>query len=175
MIKEMLDVVFNRNKIKIENELLNISREVKFIELIEEIGSVSQLTSVWKLAKARTYIGSEIEMTFKIRNIEGESIYIELVSKYEIDPIFYDSEEKDYHSVFLFYYGKRIEKQLLAYSKEDLVILKAKFQSVFYLSRLLLQFELISIEKNISNSENDRIGNKELPITTVLLKVEECF
>ena len=102
MIREILDFVFNRNKIKIENTFLNNSREVKFIELIEEIGSVSQLTSAWKLAKAKTYIGSEIELAFKIRNIEGESIYIELVSKYEIDPVFYDSEEKDYHSVFLF-------------------------------------------------------------------------
>lgn len=158
-----------------ENNLRNNRREVSFIELIEEIGSVSRLTSAWKLAKAKTYIGSETEMTYKIIDIVGESIYIELFSKYIIDPIFYDSEEYDYQSVFLFYYGKQVEKQLVGYSKGDLVILKAKFQSVFYLSRLLLQFELISFVKCISSIESERIEIKELPKTPVLLKVEECF
>jgi len=157
MINGILDFVFNRNKINIGNNLLNVRRVVKFIELIEEIGSVSRSTSAWKLAKARTYIGSEIEMTYKIINIEGKSIYLELFSKYEIDTIFYDSEEKDHHSVFLFYCGKQVEKQLLAYSKGDLVIFKAKFQSVFYLVRLVLQFEILSVTKLNSSSGLNKI------------------
>jgi len=175
MIREILNFIFNRKRYNNKNNLLNNCHEVKFIELIEEIGSVSKLTSAWKLAKAKTYIESEIEMTFKIRNIEGESIYIELFNKYEIDSIFYDSEEKDHHSVFLFYCGKQVEKQLLAYSIGDLVILKARFQSVFYLSRLLLQFEFISIVKYISSSESDRIENTDFPKSTVFLKVKECI
>lgn len=172
MISEILDLVFNRNKIKIENNLFNSRHKVKFIELIEEIGSVSQLTSAWKLAKARTYIGSETEMTYKIINIEGESIYIELISKYEIDTIFYDSEEKDYQSVFLFYCGKQVEKQLVGYSKGDLVILKAKFQSVFYLKRLVLQFEMLSIDKLYLSSRLNEIENEAFNRTFEQKKVE---
>lgn len=171
MIREMLDFVFNRNKIKNENNPITIQRGIQFIELIEEIGTVSRLTSSWKLAKANTYIGSEIELTYKISNIVGGSFFIELINKFEIEPIFYDSEEKDYQSVFLFYYGKQVEQQLLGYSKGDLVKLKANFQSVFYFSRLVLQFEIISIDKSNSCSEVDLIGDTIYSKATVLRKV----
>ena len=175
MIREMLRLVFNRNKIKIENNPLTVKREIQFIELIEEIGSVSRLTSKWKLEKAKTYIGSEIELTYKIKNIEGESIYIELISKYEIDAIFYDAEEKEHHSVFLFYYGEQVEKQLKDYSIGDLVIFKVKLQSVFYLVRLVLQFEIISVDKVNSCSEVDEIEELDYKKAIVLQKVNECF
>jgi hypothetical protein len=117
-------------------------------EIDKEIKKSKDLTKINFQVKLENYIGVDIEIKGIIDDIFDDSIVLQ--------PNYRRSSEDNYiHRFFIFpscrfiyelSYKKEFKKQLLSFSKDNIVFIKAKITGVsFYYYKPLFAFELLSI------------------------------
>ena len=120
---------------------------MKLIELMQECRQKTAVTSLQRIAKCRSYIGSEIEMTFKIHDIVESMIFLNLNEGYEKNDTYsgLDSEFEFYFH--LTYDNSSFGKQLLEYSRGTLVKINAKLIGADFSTCITADFVLSAICK----------------------------
>jgi len=121
---------------------------MKLIELMKNCDRSDNVTSIQRLQRCSSYIGSGIEMIYKIADIVPRMIFLNLREGYENDYVYSGIEEKYNFHVSISYENDLFLKQLSNYSKGDVVKLIAKLVEVDYSTSLNASFILMSIEKS---------------------------
>jgi len=106
------------------------------IELMKECCGLNT-TTFQQIAKCKSFIGSEIEMTYTIHDIVDTMIFLNFGD--------YGPEKIYYFSFHITYDNKKFGDQLLGYSKGDLVTVKAKLKKVEYSAPNQIYFDMLSI------------------------------